>query len=145
MFAVLGYQTTNDALFAALRSTRHHLDMHGLFVFDVWYGPAVLSQKPRDRVKIVTDGGDRVIRLACVSTRPGRNIVEVSLRVLRLRGDRLVEETEEVHPMRYFFRPEMEFFLSQAGFDLVEFCAFGKPGAIPDDTTWNVSIVARAV
>ena len=71
-------------------------------------------------------------------------MVRVSFRVLRLRGDQVVQETEEVHPMRYFFRPEIEFFLSQAGFDLVAFCPFGRPDAAPDETTWNVTAVARA-
>lgn len=144
MFAVLGYQTTNAALFGALRTARRHLDPGGLFVCDFWYGPAVLAQQPRDRVKIVADGTDRVIRLACVSTELDRNVIQVSTRVLRLRGDRVVQEAEEVHPMRYFFRPEIEFFLSQAGFDLAAFCEFGRWDAPPGATTWNASIVARA-
>src|SRR5207253_8134038 len=51
MFAVLGYQLTNDDVSAALGTVRRHLEPGGLFVCDVWYGPAVLSIRPGERVK----------------------------------------------------------------------------------------------
>ena len=53
MFAVLGYQVENDDVLAALRTARRHLEPGGLFIFDVWYGPAVLHQRPSERVKII--------------------------------------------------------------------------------------------
>ncbi len=56
MFAVLGYQLSNDDVLAALRTVRQHLKPGGLFVFDVWYGPAVLSIRPGDRVKSSRQG-----------------------------------------------------------------------------------------
>ena len=46
MFAVIGYQTSNDELFAALQTVRRHLKPKGLFICDFWYGPAVLKQRP---------------------------------------------------------------------------------------------------
>ena len=39
MFAVLGYQLTNEDVLAALNNVRKHLIPGGLFIFDVWYGP----------------------------------------------------------------------------------------------------------
>jgi len=42
MFAVISYQTSNEDLAAAFRSARRHLKPGGLFVFDCWFGPAVL-------------------------------------------------------------------------------------------------------
>src|SRR4030095_10124387 len=53
MFAVLGYQLENADVMAALRSARRHLRSGGLLLFDVWYGPAVLFQRPSERVKII--------------------------------------------------------------------------------------------
>src|SRR5262249_47425100 len=50
MFAVLGYQPTNADVRAALRTAHRHLRPGGLFVFDVWYGPAVLRERPSQRV-----------------------------------------------------------------------------------------------
>ena len=53
MFAVLGYQVENRDVLAALKTARRHLEPGGLFIFDVWYGPAVLHQRPSERVKII--------------------------------------------------------------------------------------------
>jgi SAM-dependent methyltransferase len=144
MFAVLGYQTTNEALADTLRSARSHLKPGGLFLCDFWYGPAVLTQRPTDRVKIVSTGHDRVIRLTCAAMDVEHNLVRVSFRILRLRGDRVIQETEEVHPMRYIFRPELELFMAQSGFEVAAFCPLGQLDRTPDETTWNVSAIARA-
>jgi hypothetical protein len=62
-----------------------------------------------------------------------------------LEGDKLRRESEETHTMRYFFKPEIEFFLEQAGLELIRFETFMKPGQIPDEKTWNVMAVSRAV
>ena len=58
MFAVLGYQTTDEDVAEALDTVRSHLAPGGPFVFDVWYGPAVEATGPTARVKVVatTDG-----------------------------------------------------------------------------------------
>src|ERR1043166_4836147 len=39
MFAVLGYQTTNEQVLNALKTARCHLHDGGLLFADVWYGP----------------------------------------------------------------------------------------------------------
>ena len=41
-----------------------HLAPGGLFLFDVWHGPAVLSQRPSERIKEVADDRYRVKRTA---------------------------------------------------------------------------------
>jgi hypothetical protein len=50
MFAVLGYQGENDDVLAALKTAHRHARPGGLFLFDVWYGPAVLHERPSQRV-----------------------------------------------------------------------------------------------
>ena len=50
MFAVLGYFPGNSDVQAALDSARRHLRPGGLFFCDMWYGPAVLSQRPSERI-----------------------------------------------------------------------------------------------
>ena len=41
LFHVVSYQTTNDAVQAVFARAAEHLEAGGLFVFDVWYSPAV--------------------------------------------------------------------------------------------------------
>ena len=145
MFAVLGYQTSNDALLSTLRTARHHLKLGSLFVCDFWYGPAVLKDHPTDRFKEVTDGDDRIVRLASPSLDTQTHIVTVSYQVLRLRGNVLVEETREAHQMRYLFKPETELLMQLAGFELVHFCPFAELDNAVSEDTWNVSAIGRAI
>src|SRR5712691_9282894 len=38
---------------AALATARRHLRPNGLFFADFWYGPAVLGERPSERVKVI--------------------------------------------------------------------------------------------
>jgi SAM-dependent methyltransferase len=46
LFHVISYQTSNDDLMAAFKTVKQHLKPGGIFIFDIWYGPAVLSDRP---------------------------------------------------------------------------------------------------
>ena len=65
MFAVFGYLTRDEQLRAALGGVRRHLRPGGVLFADVWYGPAVLAQRPSERVKVIdTRDGGQLIRAA---------------------------------------------------------------------------------
>jgi hypothetical protein len=145
MFAVLGYQTSNEGLFATLVNARRHLAKGGLFVCDFWYGPAVLRDRPAERIKSISGEEDRIIRIARPELDAQQNVVTVSYHLLRLRGVQLVEETQELHQMRYLFQPEIEFFLSQAEMKLLQICPFMRPDEALGEETWNVAAVAKAL
>ena len=51
LFHVVSYLTGNDALIAAFRNANKHLNKSGIFLFDVWYSPAVYEQGAAPRVK----------------------------------------------------------------------------------------------
>jgi SAM-dependent methyltransferase len=145
MFAVLSYQISNDELFSTISAARRHVKTGGLFIADFWYGPAVLSQQPEEKVKSVRNGNDRIIRIVKPDINTQKNVVTVNYDIIRLRAERLVEEIEERHLMRFTFRPEIEFYLNQAEFELEHFCGFGDLEKKADQHSWNVMIVARAV
>ena len=87
------------------------LSADGLFVFDFWYGPAVLTKRPAVRVRRVTAPNVRLTRIAEPEHQFHRNVVNVKYTIIAVdqRSGRL-EEMVEVHPMRYFFLPEIEMF-----------------------------------
>ncbi|MCG2721194.1 MAG: class I SAM-dependent methyltransferase [Thermodesulfovibrionales bacterium] len=145
MFAVLSYQTSNDQIFATLKNIRKHLKPNGLFVCDFWYGPAVLSQKPQERIKIINTGEKKIIRIAKPSLDTRTNVVTVAYHLIQIRGSMITEEIAEDHHMRYFFGPEIEFFLQQAKLKPMQFCAFPVLDSDIDEETWNVSLIARAI
>lgn len=144
MFAVLGYQLTNDDVLASLRTVRKHLLPGGLFIFDVWYGPAVLAIRPSDRVKIIPTVDGKVIRAASGRLDTAHHVGEVSYHAWRLSGDRVISETEERHAMRFFFPLELELMLSTVGLKLEGLTAFPSLEQPANETTWNVLGVAKA-
>jgi len=121
LFHVMSYQTTNDALHRTFRTARSATTPGGLFVFDFWYGPAVLTDRPEVRVRRVANADVEVVRIAEPDHDVNRNIVDVKYTFLAIdkktgRGD----ERTEVHPMRYLFLPEIELLAAGAGFEIVE-------------------------
>jgi SAM-dependent methyltransferase len=145
MFAVLGYLTDNASVRDALTAARRHLTPGGLLFADVWYGPAVLGQRPSERVKVIdTPTGGRVIRAASSQLDTRRDRCTVHYQLWRLEGGKLTAEVQEAHPMRYFFEPELQMFLSDAGFELLRIGGFPELDEDPSERTWNVAFVARA-
>jgi SAM-dependent methyltransferase len=145
MFAVLGYLTRNADIQRALKAARRHLRPAGVLFADVWYGPAVLAQRPSERVKVIDsrDGG-QVIRAASSELDTRRDVCTVSYHLWRMESRRLVAEVREQHAMRYFFEPELESMLASAGFELVRIGGFPELDEEPTEHTWNVAFVARA-
>jgi SAM-dependent methyltransferase len=145
MFAVIGYMVGNADVMAALRNVRRQLRHGGLFVCDFWYGPAVLSVRPGDRVRVMDTGAGRIIRSASTILDTEAHTADVSFRLWSIAADRLVSETTETHRMRYFFPQEMRLFLDSAGFEVLSMTAFPSLDEPLSDQRWNSLVVARAV
>lgn len=143
MFAVMGYQTTNFDLSHAFATAAIHLKQGGLLVFDNWHGPAVLSERPCDRVKELVNGEDRILRHAHPVLNVLRNTVDVHYKVFHLSGTEVISEAEEVHTMRFLFAREIEYYLEQAGFELVKFCPFMEIDGELTENDWNMTTIAK--
>ncbi|HEY6189400.1 MAG TPA: class I SAM-dependent methyltransferase [Pyrinomonadaceae bacterium] len=145
MFAVLGYQAGNEDVLAALNTARRHLSIGGLLLFDVWYGPTVLQERPGERVKVIETQTGQILRAAHGELDTRLHLCHVRYQVWRLEEGISIERTEELHTMRYFFPLELELFLRCAGFTMLRLGAFPEFDRDPDETTWNVMCVARAI
>ena len=145
MFAVLGYQLDNADVLAALRAARRHLRLGGLLLFDVWYGPAVLLQRPSERVKKIPTSDGEILRVSSGELDTRRHTCTVRFHVSTFLGERMASETEETHTVRYFFPLELKLFLEATAFTLIRLGAFPAFDCEPDETTWNVLTVARGV
>jgi SAM-dependent methyltransferase len=145
LFHVISYQTTNADLKAFVSTAASHLHSGGIFVFDFWYGPAVLRMMPEVRVKSAGSTVCDVIRIATPVLRPNDNVVEVHYRILikSLESGEWAEIAEK-HEMRYMFLPELSIISEQCGFQIVHSCEFvtGQPLS---DGTWGACIVARRI
>jgi SAM-dependent methyltransferase len=145
LFHVISYQTTNEDVVAAFETARHHLKPGGIFIFDTWYGPAVLTQHPEVRIKRIADESIEVTRLAEPVLHPNENRVDVHYHVLvRDLATQTVSELKETHAMRYFFKPEIERIAVQAEFELLQAEEWLSGKAIGSDT-WGSCFILQAV
>lgn len=144
LFHVMSYQNKNSDIAAAFNCARGALEKGGLFLFDVWYGPGVLSDKPMVRVKEIEDEANRLIRIARPIMHDKTNVVDVCYEVLVI--DKKTGKTKiinETHNMRYFFRPEIEFLLKEARFELIDNLDCRTLGET-DYTSWTSYFIAKA-
>ena len=145
MFAVLGYQLENAEIMEVFRAARRHLNPGGLLLFDVWYGPAVLFQRPSERVKIIPTLTGKILRVSSSTLATSRHTCTVRYHVWKFAAERLLSEAEEEHTVRYFFPLELNLFLESTGFNPTRLGAFPDLERDPDEKSWNVLCVARAV
>lgn len=145
MFAVVGYLTSNDDVLAGLRNVRQHLRLGALFICDFWYGPAVLSVRPSERVRVLRDGDRQTIRSASTLVDSFTHTADVSFRLWTMEGGHFLGETAETHRMRYFFPQEFKLLLGQAGFENLSLSAFPDLDGPLSDESWNALSVARAI
>jgi len=144
MFAVVSYQLTNADLLAMFATARRHVKPDGLFVFDGWFGPAVLVEQPEVKTKtVLVPNGDSITRVATPHLDVVAQTVEVVYDVTRTSGGEVVEHTVESHPVRYLFAREIELLLDVAGFDMVALGPFMELERALTAHDWNFSVVAK--
>lgn len=144
LFHVVSYQVTNADQDATFATARAHLEAGGLFVFDFWYGPAVLSDRPRHVIKRVSDERIEVCRETTPTMLVNQNCVDVRFDIaISARQDGRSERVSEVHRMRYLFLPEIEQRLAGAGFELMRAHAWMTDEDL-SDRTWYGCAIARA-
>lgn len=143
LFHVMSYQAGNSDQEEAFRTARSHLSAGGLFVFDFWYGPAVLTDRPKHVVRQVEDQLVEVRRETTPVMDVNANCVDVHFDVLiRSRADLRSQRVSERHRMRYLFLPEIEQRLATHGFDLVSAHAWMSRRPL-DDRSWYGCVVGR--
>ena len=143
MFAVLSYQLTNPDFSSALEIVQKHLRPGGLFIFDVWYGPAVLAIRPGDKIKEISTPDGKLLRMASGTLDVARHLCQVDYRLLKISSDRVAKDNTESHTMRYFFPMELEMAFSFNKLKLQSLTAFPNLEKAADETTWNALGLAR--
>lgn len=143
LFHVISYLTHNEDLLKAFTLTERHLRPGGIFIFDVWFTPAVLTQRPETRIKRLADSDVEITRIAEPVLYPARNVVDVQYEVLiRRKESHQVEVVTETHPMRHFSIPEVELVARLSGLELIKAEEF-LTASPPTETTWGVCFILK--
>ena len=121
LFHVMSYQISNNQIKAVFENASKHLNSGGLFIFDIWYSPAVHNLQPSVRVKRFENDKFKIIRVAEPKNFPNKNLVDVNYTffINELRNNSL-SSFKETHTMRHFSLPEIDVLAENYGFKLVE-------------------------
>ena len=143
LFHVISYQKDYAELAAAVETAYFHLKPNGVFLFDFWYGPGVLTTPPSVRVKRI-DGGDiELVRFAepAHDANESRVVVDYSILVLD-KKTRASSEFHERHTVKYWFLPELDMVLSKAGFKIEHSGRWQSTEPLSIDS-WYGYVIAR--
>lgn len=139
MFNIAGYMLDDNQMNGLLKNTASMLKKDGLFVFDCWYKPAVLKDKPMDREKQFIQDGKTMTRKTTQQLDLEKNILDITFEIL----DDGKSLTKENHKMRYFDLDEMTLLLDQNGFTLEKACNFMDLNSKVSEDKWDIFIIAK--
>lgn len=144
LFHVASYQNSNANFLAYLKSANKNLDMNGTFVFDFWYGPAVLRDSPQ--IKFIERENDQIkmVRFTSPLFDFNNNLVNIEFKISvndKMTGDTF--ETVEKHSMRYFFLPEIAMFAELAGFKVEVEEQWMESKRLSDKTWYGVVVLKK--
>jgi len=145
LFHVVSYQITNHDLNQTFNTVSKHLKPGGIFIFDCWYGPAVLSNKPYKRNRNFENDKLKIIRTASPHIHPTKNQVDVHFDIkITNKQTGNSENLEEIHKMRYLFTPEIEHLLKFNDLTLIHSEEW-LTGDIPNFESWYVTFVCERI
>jgi SAM-dependent methyltransferase len=143
LFHVISYLTDNEQLISCFKKVSTHLKANGIFIFDVWYTPAVYSVTPQPRVKKVENDLFEITRHADPVVDYQKNIVQVNYEmIIKNKETDEYELLKEAHIMRHFSTPEIELFASLSGLKVLGSEEFLSSRA-PSSDTWGVCYILQ--
>lgn len=144
MFNVMGYQTTNETFKKALLTAKAHLKKGGLFIFDIWFGPAVLQNKPKNKIKNVYNiKGNKIIRHSKCKIDTLKRIAQVYFTTKKYSEGKLITTSNEQHNVRFFFLNEIRLLLTNSGFNIKIAPKFLKRWNNITDNNWETMVICE--
>jgi SAM-dependent methyltransferase len=143
LFDVMSYIVENDALDRLLSYVVSRLKPQGLFVFDFWYGPGVLSLRPVNRWKEFEANGTKILRLTQADLDWDNSTVNVTHEIIVTQENQVKDRFNDRHIMRFFFKREIDYLLQTHGLEVVQFGTWQVPESPPTTTVWSALIVSR--
>lgn len=138
MFNIVGYMTENDYMDNMLKGVSKNLKKGGLFVFDGWYGPAVLKSRPENKDKVIENG---LVRKTTQKLDIERSIININFKIM----DKGAVRANETHQMRFWYLKELESFAKNNGFSVVKICNFLNINSKVSEDNWNIFVVLKKI
>lgn len=144
LFHVMSYQVTNNDLQQVIDVCYQHLSTDGVFIFDCWYGPGVLTDPPVIRTKNISNDKINVTRLAEPVLDSIKNTVDVNYTIrITPGGSADMTIIKETHVMRYLFVQEIELLIKKK-FKLLNVYNWLSDKE-PDTSCWNAVFILQKI
>ena len=145
LFHVISYQIKNTQIKAVFKNAANHLTTGGLFIFDIWYSPAVHYQRPSVKVKRFENDQVSIVRIAEPECYLNKNLVDVNYTFfLKNLINNSSNQFEETHTMRHFSIPEIDCYADMYNFKRIEAHEFLTKKK-PSKNTWGVCFTLKKI
>lgn len=145
MFNIAGYLHTPADLTKVALNVAKHLSPGGVFLFDAWYGPAVVADPPSDRTRVIEKDGSKITRVTKGSLDQAKKLVKITFEVTEEKAGTANESVTEDHPMRYWDLNEIKSALDEGGLTLLQTTAFDNLDAPVDSSHWDMQVIVQKV
>lgn len=143
LFHVVSYQSSNKDISSMFSNVSKHIEKDGIFIFDFWYAPAVLTEQPSVKIKRFETDEIKVIRIAEPFMDTSYNTVDVNYEIIVTnKKDNQVELIKENHKMRYLSIPELDIFLEKNNMTILKYGEW-LTNLNPSSHTWGVYCIAK--
>jgi len=142
LFHVVSYQSTNKDISNMFSNVSKHMEKDGLFIFDFWYGPAVLTEQPSIKIKRIENDEIKIVRIAEPIMNTNENTVNVNYEIIIYnKSDKNIEFISESHKMRYLSIPEINNFINNTKMEVLNYAEW-LTNLKPSSHTWGVYCIA---
>lgn len=141
LFDSIGYVQTDISLNKVFSGVNARLRDGGLFIFEFWHAPPMLSAHDPVRVRRFPIEGGTILRISETRLRPRLSLAEVTYSIYELRDDGTYNEIRETQTNRFFTLPQVEAWAPVHGFAHSAFYAGYQEESVISDRTWHVLAV----
>lgn len=145
LFDVLSYMITDHDTTRFFNTVSSQLKPGGVFIFDCWHGPGILSSKPINMTQSYKTSEFSIIRKKTPTLIRLTNTVRVHHALTIRSKNGLVRRISEDHVLRYYFYPEIVSFASQAGLRIMSWGELGVPLQKATKASWSVYYIAKKI
>ena len=142
LFHVVSYLTTDKKINSLFKNVYKHLKTNGLFIFDFWYTPAVLAQKPSLRIKRAQNKNVKITRIAEPKIYPNSRVDVIYNFYLENLKNSTIRSFQEVHPIKHFRLSELEKVGKENNLKLINSEEF-MTGSKLSKQTWSACVVFK--
>lgn len=143
LFHVMSYLTSLQDLKKVFANIKRQIKPNGYFIFDCWYGPAVLNLKPETRFKIMQDDELMIERVANPHLDVTNQQVTIDYTLfVREKQAELYSKYQEQHQMRFLFLSEIELICQAFDMQVVEHFEWLTKAPLSENT-WGACFVVK--